>query len=157
MTLKVYFEDEPKMIDEHDPQLRRFERIIAAGGVVTNKHGDVLMIFRRGKWDLPKGKFEEGETIEACAEREVREETGLRHLHLRRFLLITYHTYEQKGVSYLKATHWFAFESSDEQALRPQIEEDIAEAEWSDKSALSAHMNNTFALIRDVLAAAKLL
>ena len=57
-------------------------KIIAAGGLVTNKHNELLMIFRRAKWDLPKGKLDEGESIEACAVREVEEETGIKNISL---------------------------------------------------------------------------
>ena len=57
-------------------------KVIAAGGLVTNDKNELLIMFRRGKWDLPKGKLDEGETIEACALREVREETGIEHLEL---------------------------------------------------------------------------
>ena len=42
----------------------------------------LLMIFRRGKWDLPKGKLDKGETFERCAVREIEEETGFRNLKL---------------------------------------------------------------------------
>jgi len=51
------------------------------------------MIFRRGKWDLPKGKLDKGETLEQCAVREVREETGLKKIKLQSPLMTTYHTY----------------------------------------------------------------
>ena len=61
--------------------------ILAGGGVVTNEHGDLLMIFRRGKWDLPKGKLDKGETIEACALREVTEETGVQNLTLGKLVI----------------------------------------------------------------------
>ena len=58
------------------------KQIIAAGGLVTNPHHEILWIFRRGFWDLPKGKLEEGETIQTCALREVQEETGIHKLQL---------------------------------------------------------------------------
>jgi hypothetical protein len=51
--------------------------IQAGGGLVYNDAGDIMMIFRRGKWDLPKGKLDKGETIDECALREVGEETGI--------------------------------------------------------------------------------
>ena len=53
------------------------KKVVAAGGLVTNDKNELLTMFRRGKWDLPKGKLDEEETIEACALREVREETGI--------------------------------------------------------------------------------
>ena len=43
------------------------KKIIAGGGIVENEERKILFQFRRGKWDLPKGKLEEGETIENCA------------------------------------------------------------------------------------------
>ena len=52
---------------------RHFHLIQAAGGLVKNKNEEILMIFRRGKWDLPKGKLDENETIKECAKREVEE------------------------------------------------------------------------------------
>src|SRR6267154_620027 len=36
--------------------------IEAAGGLVQNEKNEWLIIFRRGKWDLPKGKIEGDET-----------------------------------------------------------------------------------------------
>ena len=57
----------------------------AAGGVISrrNERGEreVLLVYRAGSrrdWTFPKGKVEPGETDEACALREVREETDLR-------------------------------------------------------------------------------
>jgi 8-oxo-dGTP diphosphatase len=62
---------------------RRVSAVVrAAGGVVLRDRAEgdeVLLIHRRryGDWTLPKGKCEPGETDEACALREVEEETGL--------------------------------------------------------------------------------
>ena len=61
--------------------------IEAAGGLVFNEKNELLMIFRRGFWDLPKGKVDEGETLEQCAVREVQEETGLQNIMLGDFLI----------------------------------------------------------------------
>ncbi len=60
------------------------EVVHAAGGVIAKETErgelEVLLIHRphRGDWTFPKGKVEPGETDEACALREVEEETGLR-------------------------------------------------------------------------------
>lgn len=54
-----------------------FTQIEAAGGVVVNDRGEWLMMRRNGRWDLPKGHLECGERIEACAVREIVEETGV--------------------------------------------------------------------------------
>ena len=59
---------------------KHFKLVKAAGGLVINKSGEVLLIFRRGKWDLPKGKLDDNESLVECAVREVQEETGLKNL-----------------------------------------------------------------------------
>ena len=41
-----------------------YKYIEAAGGFIKNENDEYLFIFRRGKWDLPKGKLEKGETPE---------------------------------------------------------------------------------------------
>ena len=81
---------------------KHFELIKAGGGLVKNSSGNILLMFRRGKWDLPKGKLDEGESIEECAIREVEEETGLHHLTIIKPLAITYHTYNLFGKHNLK-------------------------------------------------------
>jgi 8-oxo-dGTP pyrophosphatase MutT (NUDIX family) len=141
-----------------DPEavLRAFEAemtpIQAGGGFVVNEEGEVLFIFRRGRWDLPKGKLDEGETIEDCALREVEEETGLKQLSPGRLLLTTYHTYHQDGQHMLKASWWYLMHTS-RQDLKPQTEEDIEKCEWVKPDAIPALMDLTHGSIRDVVAA----
>lgn len=153
MAEKVFFEDEFKMID--DPRsLPGYRNITAAGGVVVNEDQQVLMIFRRGKWDLPKGKLEDGESPELCAEREVMEETGLGKIERERFLITTYHTYEEKRKNILKETHWYLFRSPGHQQTTPQTEEDILEARWVSLSGIEPFLAKSYELIRDVIGAA---
>ena len=154
MAVKIYFEDEFKMIEDTAEFIKNYTMIAAAGGAVINDEGRILLIFRRGKWDLPKGKLEEGELIEDCAEREVKEETGLSDIKLEKFLLTTYHTYTEKGKSILKDTHWYLFRAHGIQDINPQTEEGIMEIEWIYPSELPEYTNNTYELIRDVLRAA---
>jgi hypothetical protein len=92
----------------------------AAGGLVTTPNQNLLLIFRRGKWDLPKGKLDDGEELDVCAVREVEEETGLSNIHLKEKLLVTYHTYYEKGDHILKETHWYLMSVQNEQELIPQ-------------------------------------
>ena len=113
--------------------------ITAAGGVLF-RHGDdslpeVVLIFRRGVWDLPKGKQEEGESVAECAVREVAEEIGLAsHPQIVQQLPDTYHEYEQAGIQYGKTTHWFVMEKQkgSEENLQPQTEEGIEKVKWVD-------------------------
>jgi len=84
---------------------------------------ELMLIFRRGKWDLPKGKLDPGETLETCALREVQEETGVSNVKLEKFIGITQHTYFDKhiGKEVLKETHWYKNESErKKQHLQPQ-------------------------------------
>lgn len=109
----------------------KYKWLPAAGGVVRNEGLDkTLFIFRRGSWDLPKGKLDEGEDAPTAALREVKEETGVDGLTLGPQLPTTYHTYRnRKGKRVLKPTYWFSMATNSE-ALVPQAEEDIELAEW---------------------------
>jgi 8-oxo-dGTP pyrophosphatase MutT (NUDIX family) len=108
-----------------------FRIIEAAGGIVNNPAGDVLFIKRLGKWDLPKGKMEKGESREESAVREIEEETGLADVELVKFINTTYHIYvERNGDKVLKCTHWFEMNFNGEDTSKPQIEEGITEVAW---------------------------
>ncbi|MFN5135598.1 MAG: NUDIX hydrolase [Chitinophagaceae bacterium] len=130
---------------------KHFRSVTAAGGVVENEKGEILLIFRRGKWDLPKGKLDKGETIEQCAVREVMEETGLTNVELKEALTITYHTYDEFGKHILKDSHWYKMKITGKQELKPQTEEDIAEIKWVKKKDLPSYFSNIFPSIKDVL------
>jgi len=136
---------------------RQFTPITAGGGLVTNPAGAWLFIFRRGKWDLPKGKQDEGETIETCALREVEEETGLRQVVRGPKLGITYHVYRQQQVLYLKDTHWYAMQAPGHLPLTPQTEEDINDIGWKTQDDLPEILQNTFPSIVEVLHLAQVL
>ena len=106
----------------------------AAGGYVVRR-GDraateVLCIYRRGLWDLPKGKHDAWESDEACALREVREEVGLGDLALLAPLGGTLHGYVEGKRFAVKPTAWFAMRTRDDDHLTPQAEERIEAAEW---------------------------
>lgn len=130
---------------------KKFTVLQAGGGLVLNSSGEILMMFRRGKWDLPKGKRDEGESIEDCAIREIKEETGLKELIMQSPLLTTYHTYDLNGKHILKETYWFKLSAPDNQPLIPQAEEQISALEWVAPHRLPEHMKNSFPSIEDVL------
>lgn len=127
------------------------EKIIAAGGIVENPQNEILLIFRRGKWDLPKGKLDKGETIEACAIREVEEETGVRSIILGELIDVTVHHYFEKGREFEKETYWYAMKVTEEQNLVPQTEEDIEDIRWVKENELSGYLSNTFNNIIDII------
>ena len=113
--------------------------------------GCILMIFRRGKWDLPKGKLDDGENLQTCAVREVTEETGMKNLGLGEKIMITYHTYLEKGINILKESHWYLMHSLSDQKLVPQTEEDIEKCEWVLLEDVESYIPHTHPSIVDVL------
>lgn len=132
-----------------------FREVNAAGGLVSNKRGDYLLISRSGLWDLPKGHQEAGEDISVTAVREVQEETGVDQLELRDLICITDHCYFRNGMWHLKHTWWYDMLYTNPVNLTPQTEEDIAKAAWVAKSSLPPFLKNTYPSILEVFREAK--
>jgi ADP-ribose pyrophosphatase YjhB (NUDIX family) len=130
---------------------KKFFVIKAAGGLVLNVENDLLMIFRRGHWDLPKGKLDPGETLAECALREVSEETGLTNIQLQHELITTYHTYHENGKLILKESYWYQMKVTSNQQLIPQATEDIQQAIWADENKTNDCLKNAFPSIVDVV------
>lgn len=130
-----------------------FKNIEAAGGVVISPENKVLFIHRLGKWDLPKGKIEKGESREVAAVREVEEECGIFNLELKDFINSTYHIYtERDGKKILKTTFWFEMFYSGNETPKPQIEEGINEAGWKDEKEIELQiLPSTFQNIKLIL------
>lgn len=128
-----------------------FKLVEAAGGVVLNPSEEILMIYRRGYWDLPKGKIEIGEGIEAAAIREVQEETGIQQLETVSSAFVTHHTYRNKdNVRCLKPTYWFLMKTT-EHIIKVQTEEDIEQGIWIKKADFLASNQPVYGSILDVL------
>ena len=132
---------------------KKFTFIKAAGGFIQNENDDALLMFRRGKWDLPKGKYEKNETDEQCALREANEETGLENLEIISGLPSTYHTYHEGSRYMLKETVWFKMRCSGKQNLSPQFSEDISKLIWVSKENISKYYELSFPSVLDVLQA----
>ncbi|HVZ57568.1 MAG TPA: NUDIX hydrolase [Chitinophagaceae bacterium] len=130
---------------------RKFNLVRAAGGLVWNEQGALLMIYRKGKWDLPKGKLDPGERLEDCAVREVAEETGLKRLHITAPLPPTYHTYHEGTHFILKETHWYHMEAPGSQPLIPQTEEDIRDIRWVAPPSLPEYEAASYPAIVDLI------
>ena len=133
-----------------------FREVDAAGGLVSNRRGDYLLIQRSGLWDLPKGHREAGEDIAVTALREVQEETGVDQLELRDLICVTDHCYLRDGIWHLKHTWWYDMLYTDPVDLTPQREEDISRAAWVARSSLPPFLKNTYPSIQEVFREAKI-
>ena len=131
-----------------------FRQVNAAGGMVSDDSGRVLMIRRNGLWDLPKGHQEPGEAISLTAVREVSEETGVTDIELRDLICITDHTYRRDGRWHLKHTWWYDMHVGHSSETVPQTEEGIECAVWVEPDRLSACMGQTYPSIAEVISTA---
>ena len=142
-------EDVEKVFNEF---LSKFTILEAGGGLVVNENKEYLLIFRYGKWDLPKGKAEKGEDIESTALREVEEETALKGARIVSKMPETYHYYEHNGKSIIKKTSWFSmFASSKNQNLIPQLNEDIQKVEWMSQDEVREALKNSYRSIIELV------
>ncbi|SMC31789.1 NUDIX hydrolase [Cellulophaga tyrosinoxydans] len=127
---------------------KKIPLVVAAGGVVTNREGKVLFIYRNNKWDLPKGKIDKGETLEECALREVAEETGVQGLKIENILKTTYHVFKRNGTYKLKEVHWFAMKTSYKGELVGQLDEGIEKVRWKGPVKIAKALENSYANIK---------
>ena len=126
-SITIHSDDYKKLVADFESL---YKRVAAAGGVVFNTKGEILTMYRRDSWDLPKGKIDKGETKEVAAVREVQEETGLQEITRGPLLCTTYHTYKnRKGKRVLKPTYWYHM-TTQEMDITPQTEEDIELVCW---------------------------
>lgn len=153
-TLFIYHHDLDQLIELFKSC---FKLIYAGGGLIRNSQGRYLVMKRRGKWDLPKGKVNKGETIEAAAIREATEETGLTGLVVISPMLSTYHTYYIEEKPVLKRTTWFEMLYPGHDDPVPEIDEDITEIVWARKEEIPSLVENTYLSIADVFRYANLL
>jgi 8-oxo-dGTP pyrophosphatase MutT (NUDIX family) len=112
---------------------RRAVSVAAGGGVLFRGPAaalETVLIFRRGKWDIAKGKRDRGETNRDCAVRELQEELGVEDIRPVWKVGKTIHAYRARRRRYVvKTTHWYAMKTSAE-AFTPQAKEKITDARW---------------------------
>jgi ADP-ribose pyrophosphatase YjhB (NUDIX family) len=128
-----------------------FIPVNAAGGLVHNAQGELLLIFRHEHWDLPKGKRELRETMAGAAMREVKEECGIEALVQHEALAYSYHVYKELDSLILKKTHWFSMRCSGHEPLVLQEAEGIKQAEWVAVAQLPEYFPRMFPSIADLL------
>ena len=128
-----------------------FPIVEAGGGIVKNNQDDLLFIFRKGCWDLPKGKLDLNEDIKTCAIREVQEECGIEQVNLIKEIKTTYHIFEKKHKWFIKKTTWFEMLYAGNDIPVPQLEEDITEVKWFKRDTLNMPLSNTYSLINDLV------
>lgn len=129
-----------------------FRIVKAAGGLVLNRKSKILLIHRRGSWDMAKGKMEEGESKKESALREVKEETGIEKIDLVSKVQTTYHLYRDKNKRrVIKPCYWYLMATKN-MSLVPQSEEDIEQAIWAKPAdILSGKYEPMYSSIRSVL------
>lgn len=132
-----------------------FEWIVAAGGLVRRKNS-FLFIKRLDKWDLPKGKLDNGETPEIAAVREIEEECGIQSPKIKKLITTTYHTYLYKEKQVIKTNWWYLLDyEGKKNSIKPQLEEDITEVVWLKKNEWSTIKADTYPSIMVVMEKAK--
>ena len=131
--------------------VNQFRYVQAAGGMVFNDKNEFLVIFRNGRWDLPKGHLKKGERPEYGGIREVEEECGIEELEITTPLATTFHMYERGGMV-LKKTFWYLMTSNYSKELTPQTEEGIDLVEWKKESDIIDMEKNSYPIIKELLA-----
>ena len=144
----LYYPNKKKLIKEFKKKLKT---IIAAGGIIKNNQNEILFIFRKGKWDLPKGKIEKNEKIDQGALREVIEETGIKKVKIDKFFDTTYHLIKSQKQYFLKETHWYKMKSNYSGKLKPQKSEGIRSVRWKKIKEAKEIRKKTFRNISIIL------
>jgi 8-oxo-dGTP pyrophosphatase MutT (NUDIX family) len=131
----------PAALQNVDPY-RPPQPVPAAGGYVAcplSNEIALLLIHRRGVWDLPKGHLDAGEDPQTCALREVREEVGIDDLHALRALGTTEHGYPNGDHYAVKTTYWFLMRTP-ERSFEPDRREGIRRVAWARWPAARRHV-----------------
>ncbi|MCB9223002.1 MAG: NUDIX domain-containing protein [Crocinitomicaceae bacterium] len=153
---KVFIDNHPKIyqLDSEEQLKEKFadHKFIEAAGGIVRRSNHFLFIKRNGKWDIPKGKLDKGESVEAAAVREIEEECGLIAPKIFDHLINTWHTYEHKGKMVLKKTYWYLLDEGPHQVeLVPQEEEGITEVRFFTLEEFPIIKENTYLSIEEVI------
>ncbi len=146
ITFSIY----PAKYKEIKEAVKSLFKIVKAGGGIVEREDKILLIYRKGKWDLPKGKLEKKEGKKVGALREVEEECNVK-VRLSGDITHTWHTYVRNGKKHLKKTYWYRMECLDDSQMKPQLEESITDVRWMDEKATRQAMVNSYRSIRHVI------
>lgn len=113
---------------------------ISAGGVAfrqTNSRLEVALISvaPTGRWQLPKGLIDAGETPEQAAQREVREEAGIETELLEKIKTIEYWyfgEYKNERARFHKLVHFYLMKYADGDVA--DHDHEVIEARWVEAS-----------------------
>jgi 8-oxo-dGTP pyrophosphatase MutT (NUDIX family) len=157
--LQLLKADTNKKIDSITFQVDKFDEAIAfvknnytiinAAGGIIEKDDQVLLMYRFGKWDLPKGKIDPDEKIQDTAVREVMEECNISVL-IGPKICHTWHTYKRNGNNILKKTSWYLMKCLDDSAMKPQSSENIEEIRWMNAIEINSALYESYPSIRHV-------
>ncbi len=120
------------------PQPNKAVKEYTAGGMVYRFRRGQLQILmiqdRMGRWTIPKGHVEPGESLAQTAIREVREETGLQKTKIRDKLDKIHFFYRKEGKLILMTTYVFLMEAvGRSDRVVPENSEGIVDVKWFDK------------------------
>lgn len=145
LYVNLYHDKKEKLLKH---LFKKLPVVTAGGGMVLNSNNEVLFIYRNGRWDLPKGKVEKNESIEAGAIREVEEETGVKNLKISKFLQTTYHIFQRKGRYRLKVTYWYEMTTDYTGDLVPEEKEGIKKVKWKNMEKAQKALTKSYANIK---------
>jgi ADP-ribose pyrophosphatase YjhB (NUDIX family) len=144
----LFHHDEAELLDLFKAKLPVVQ---AGGGLVTNEKGKTLFIYRKGKWDLPKGKIDRKESIKKGAKREVKEETGVKKLKITGLAGVTYHIFKRNDIYQLKETFWYHMTSTYTGELKPELKEGITKVKWKGPKKTTKALKNSYENIRSLM------